>query len=250
VRTPAVGADGDRPGATETGRPGKKPPGCGRTVLYVSLAPSFRIRPGTVRDLGTIWTLIRGLAAYERRPHAVKATVEHLRRDGFGRRRYFKTLLCLRGREPVGLALYFFAYSTFLGRPVLYLEDLFVVPRHRGNGAGRALLAALARTAIAAGCSRMTWSVLRWNQPAMAFYRRLGATDYDAWTLMSVGGEALVRLAQNGRPDPARRGRPPQRARSGRAGGVSAAPRRSRRASPSRAGAGPRGRPKDRRAPR
>lgn len=156
----------------------------------------LRIRPGTVRDIEVIWTLIRGLAAYERRRHAVKATADRLRRDGFGRRPYFKTLLCLRDREPVGFALYFFAYSTFLGRPVLYLEDLFVVPRHRGRGAGKALLAALARVAVRAGCGRMTWSVLRWNAPAIAFYRRLGASPYDAWTLMSLTGAGLRRLAR------------------------------------------------------
>ena len=156
----------------------------------------LRIRPGTVRDIQVIWTLIRGLAAYERRRHAVKATVRQLRRDGFGRRPYFKTLVCLRGREPVGFALYFFAYSTFLGRPVLYLEDLFVVPRHRGRGAGKALLAALAGVAVRTGCGRMAWSVLRWNAPAIAFYRRLGASPRDAWTLMSLTGVALRRLAR------------------------------------------------------
>jgi len=162
----------------------------------------LRIRPGTARDIQVIWALIRGLAAYERRRHAVKATADRLRRHGFGRRPYFKTLICLRGREPVGFALYFFAYSTFLGRPVLYLEDLFVVPRHRGRGAGKALLAALARVAVRAGCGRMTWSVLRWNAPAIAFYRRLGASPYDAWTLMSLTGTALRRLARGQVADP------------------------------------------------
>jgi len=161
-----------------------------------SQAFPLRIRPGTVRDLKVIWELIRGLAVYERRQHDVKATVERLRRHGFGRRRYFRTLICLRGREPVGFALYFFAYSTFRGRPVLYLEDLFVLPRHRRCGAGKALLAALARIAIREGCGRMTWSVLRWNKPAIVFYRRLGATHYDAWTLMSLGDDALRRLAR------------------------------------------------------
>ncbi|HLJ59861.1 MAG TPA: GNAT family N-acetyltransferase [bacterium] len=156
----------------------------------------LRIRPGTARDIQVIWTLIRGLAAYERRRHAVKATARRLRRDGFGRRPYFKTLICLRDREPVGFALYFFAYSTFLGRPILYLEDLFVVPRDRGRGAGKALLAALAAVAVRAGCGRMAWSVLRWNAPAIAFYRRLGAGSRDAWTLMSLSGPALRRLAR------------------------------------------------------
>ena len=159
-------------------------------------APALRIRPGTLRDLRIIWNLILSLAAYERRSHDVTGTIGRLRRDGFGPRRYFKTLICLRGREPVGFALYFFAYSTFRARPTLYLEDLFVVPRHRRCGAGKALLEELARVAVRAGCGRMTWSVLRWNAPAIAFYQKLGATSYDAWTLMSLGDEALRRLAQ------------------------------------------------------
>jgi GNAT superfamily N-acetyltransferase len=167
----------------------------------------LRIRPGTATDIRLIWGLIRGLAVYERRRHAFKATVGRLSRDGFGRRPYFKTLLCFSGREPVGFALYFFEYSTFLGRPTLYLEDLFVEPEHRGRGAGKALLTALAAVALRAGCGRMTWSVLRWNEPAIAFYRRLGATSYDAWTRMSLTGAPLRRLARGesaARPGPRR----------------------------------------------
>jgi len=157
----------------------------------------LRIRPATVRDVSIVWALIRGLARYERRSHAVKASAARIRRDGFGRRPYFKTLLCMRGREPIGFALYYFAYSTFRGRPILYLEDLFVVPRHRGRGAGKALLAALARVAVEKRCGSMVWTVLRWNKPAVAFYERLGAGPYGDWDLMRLSGTPLLRLARD-----------------------------------------------------
>jgi len=146
--------------------------------------------------VSTVWALIRGLARYERRSHAVKASAARIKQDGFGRRPYFKTLLCMRGREPVGFALYFFAYSTFRGRPILYLEDLFVLPRHRGCGAGKALLAALARIAVEKRCGSMAWTVLRWNKPAITFYERLGAGPYGDWDLMRLTGEPLRHLAR------------------------------------------------------
>src|SRR5437870_5005111 len=109
--------------------------------------PTLSIRRGTPRDVPVIVRLIRGLAEYERLAHEMVATTSQIRRHGFGRRRYFETLICRRGRAPVGFALYFFTYSTFLGRPSLYLEDLFVLPEERGRGAGRALLGELARIA-------------------------------------------------------------------------------------------------------
>src|SRR5205823_1041840 len=130
-----------------------------------------------------ILRLIRGLAEYERLVHQMEATAGRIRRHGFGRRRYFETLICRRGRTPIGLALYYFTYSTFLGRPTLYLEDLFVLPEARGNGAGRALLRALATIAVRRGCGRMEWTVLDWNTPSIRFYRKLGApprVDSDA----------------------------------------------------------------------
>jgi GNAT superfamily N-acetyltransferase len=129
----------------------------------------------------------------------MKATAGNLRRDGFGRRPYFETLICRRGGEPVGFALYFFTYSTFMGRPTLYLEDLFVVPAARGAGAGRALLAALARLAVRRGCGRMEWAVLDWNRPAIRFYERLGAKLRKEWILTRLTGGALARLAREGR---------------------------------------------------
>jgi GNAT superfamily N-acetyltransferase len=164
-----------------------------------SRARALTIRRGTRRDAPTIARLIRGLAEYERLLHEAKATAADIRRHGFGRRRYFETLICRRGREPIGFALYFFTYSTFVGRPTLYLEDLFVRPEERGNGAGRALLAALARVAVRRGCGRMEWAVLDWNRPAIGFYRRLGARLRRDWILTRLAGPPLRRLARSAR---------------------------------------------------
>src|SRR5262249_38723552 len=126
---------------------------------------TFAIRRGTRRDVPIILAMIRGLAEYERLAHEVEMTTERGRRHGLGRRPYFETLICRRGRRAVGFALYFFTYSTFLARPTLYLEDLFVLPDERGKGAGRALLRHLARIAVRRGCGRMEWTVLDWNEP-------------------------------------------------------------------------------------
>ncbi len=156
----------------------------------------FRIRPGTVRDVPTIFALIRGLAEYEGLLQELRATPVRLRRDGFGRRRYFQTLMCLRGREPIGFALYFFAYSTFLARPTLYVEDIFVLPQFRRQAAGKALLAALARIAIRRGCGRMEWVVLKVNIPAIRFYGQIGASLRKEWILTRLTGSALRRLAR------------------------------------------------------
>jgi len=157
---------------------------------------TYRIRPGTRRDAGTILRLIRGLAEYERLASEVEATIGRLRRHGFGRRPYFETLICRKNGVPVGFALYFFTYSTFLARPSLYLEDLFVVPEERGAGAGQAILAALARIAVRRGCGRMEWAVLDWNRPAIGFYERLGARLRREWILTRLTGAPLRRLAR------------------------------------------------------
>ena len=154
------------------------------------------IRRGTARDLPTILTLIRGLAEYEHLAHEMEATPARLKRHGFGRRPYFETLICRRGRTPVGFALYFYTYSTFLGRPSLYLEDLFVLPEERGRGAGKALLRALAKIAVARGCGRMEWTVLDWNTPSIRFYRKLGARLRREWILTRLTGTPLRRLAR------------------------------------------------------
>jgi GNAT superfamily N-acetyltransferase len=155
----------------------------------------FRIRPGRVRDVPVILDLIRALAKYERLTHEFRADAKRLRRDGFSASRYFETQICTRGGRPIGFALYFFTYSTFMCRPTLYVEDLFVLPEERGKGAGKALLSALARIAIRKGCGRMEWAVLDWNAPAIAFYRRLGAKLRKDWVLTRLTGGHLRRLA-------------------------------------------------------
>ena len=157
---------------------------------------ALKIRAGTRRDVATIVALIRGLAEYEKLAHEMEATLARIREHGFGRRRYFETLLCFEGRRPVGFALYFFTYSTFLARPTLYLEDLFVVPDVRGRGAGKALLSALARIAVRRGCGRMEWTVLDWNTPAINFYQRIGARLRKDWILTRLTGTPLRRLAR------------------------------------------------------
>lgn len=161
-------------------------------------AGALSIRRGTARDIPTIVSLIRGLADYERLRHECKATTAGVRRHGFGRRRYFETLICRRGRRPVGMALYFFTFSTFLARPTLYLEDLFVLPEERGAGAGKALLAALARLAVKRGCGRLEWAVLDWNRPAIGFYERLGARLRREWILTRLTGAPLRSLGKSG----------------------------------------------------
>ena len=160
------------------------------------------IRQATTRDAALILKMIRGLAEYERLAHQMEATVGQIRRHGFGRRRYFEVLICRRGGTPIGFALYFFTYSTFMGRPTLYLEDLFVLPEERGHGAGKALLAALARIAVRRGCGRLEWAVLDWNTPSIRFYRKLGATLRKEWILTRLTGAPLRRLARR-RPLPA-----------------------------------------------
>jgi GNAT superfamily N-acetyltransferase len=157
------------------------------------------IRPGTARDVPTILALIRGLADYEKLAKECQASAANIRRHGFGPRRYFETLICRRDGRPVGFALYFFTYSTFLTRPTLYLEDLFVLPEERGRGAGKALLSALARIAVRRGCGRLEWAVLDWNTPSIRFYRKLGATLRKEWILKRLTGPALRRLARTPR---------------------------------------------------
>ncbi|OLA96784.1 MAG: N-acetyltransferase [Candidatus Rokubacteria bacterium 13_2_20CM_69_15_2] len=157
---------------------------------------TLSIRRAARRDVPTILRLIRGLAEYERLAPQMEATAERIRRHGFGRPRYFETLICRRGRTPIGFALYYFTYSTFLGRPTLYLEDLFVLAEARGNGAGRALLRALAKVAVRRGCGRMEWTVLDWNTPSIRFYRKLGAKLRREWILTRLTGAPLRRLAR------------------------------------------------------
>ncbi len=154
------------------------------------------IREATVADVPLIASLIRELAEYERLLHEVRMTEEGLRETLFGERRYAEVAIADGpGGEPLGFALYFHNFSTFLGRPGIYLEDLFVRPRHRGRGIGRALLRHLARLAEQRGCRRLEWAVLDWNEAAIGFYRSLGARPASGWNVYRLDGVALERLA-------------------------------------------------------
>lgn len=153
------------------------------------------IRSATVEDTPLILSFIRELAEYEKLSHEVVATEEALRASLFGERPFAEVLLAFVGGEPLGFALFFHNFSTFLGKPGIYLEDLYVRPEHRGTGAGRALLVRLARLAVERGCGRLEWWVLDWNEPAVGFYNRIGARAMDDWTVYRLTGDALERLA-------------------------------------------------------
>ncbi len=153
------------------------------------------IRPARPDDVPTVLTLIRELARYEKLEHEVVGTEADLREHLFGPRRRAEVLLAEDAGEVAGFALFFHNYSTFLCKPGIYLEDLFVRPEHRRRGHGEALLAALARLAVERGCGRFEWSVLSWNEPAFAFYESLGARRMEDWRVMRVDGDALARLA-------------------------------------------------------
>jgi GNAT superfamily N-acetyltransferase len=157
---------------------------------------SFQIRPATLDDVPTILSLIRDLAQYERAPNEVVATEEGLREVLFGERPAAEVVLALEGKMPVGFAVFFHNFSTWLGRAGLYLEDLFVRPDARGKGYGRALLVHLARIAQERGCGRMEWAVLDWNEPAIQFYRKLGAAPNKEWTVFRLTSEGIAKLAQ------------------------------------------------------
>src|SRR5712671_6482088 len=139
------------------------------------LSPEFTIRPARTEDVAMILGLIQDLATYERAPNDVTATEEQLRKVLFGEKPSAEVLIAREGNDPVGFAVFFHNFSTWLGRPGLYLEDLFVKPEQRGKGYGRALLAHLAGIARERKCGRMEWAVLDWNEPAIQFYRKLGA---------------------------------------------------------------------------
>ncbi len=160
------------------------------------MPPRFTIRPATVADVPTILQLIRDLAEYERAPQDVVADEEQLRAVLFGARPAAEVLLALEEEVAAGFAVYFFNFSTWLGRPGLYLEDLFVRPEKRGHGYGRRLLVRLAQIARARGCGRMEWSVLDWNEPAIGFYQKLGAKPMDEWTVYRLTGEGIAHLAE------------------------------------------------------
>jgi len=156
---------------------------------------NFQIRRARVEDVPIILQLIRDLATYERAPDEVTATEEQLADVLFGERPAAEVLLAFEGKSPVGFAVYFHNFSTWLGQPRLYLEDLFVKPEKRGKGYGRALLVELAKIAMERGCGRMEWAVLDWNEPAIKFYRTLGATPMDEWTVFRLTRDGIERLA-------------------------------------------------------
>ncbi len=153
------------------------------------------IRPAAMDDVGVILGFIRQLADYERLSHEVDATESDLAEALFGARPYAEVILAEADGVPAGFALFFHNFSTFRGRPGIYLEDLYVSPGYRGRGIGRALLAHLAALAVERGCRRLEWSVLDWNEPAIGFYRSLGAAPMDEWTVFRLTGEALHQLA-------------------------------------------------------
>ena len=159
----------------------------------------LRIEAATEKDLGVILGLIRELAEYEQLAHLVVATEADLRHSLFGEPRVAEAALALVDGRPVGYALWFYTFSTFLGKRGLYLEDLFVVPDARGAGIGRALLTYLARIAIVRGCGRIEWSVLKWNEPAIRFYEGLGARPIDGWTVYRLAGDALREVGEGRR---------------------------------------------------
>jgi GNAT superfamily N-acetyltransferase len=162
---------------------------------------ALAIRTATVEDVPQILAFIRALAVYEREPEAVCATEADLLRDGFGPTPFYFCLIADCDGAPAGFALYFFNYSTWLGRPGLYLEDLFVLPEFRGRGVGKALLQQVAAVAVEKGCLRLQWEVLDWNTPAVDFYSAMGAEFLDEWRNVRISGDALLKLA--GRRDDA-----------------------------------------------
>ena len=156
------------------------------------------IRPAIPEDTKTIARLIHALSEYEKLPHEVCLDEARLREHLVGPRPFAEVRLAEEHGEVVGFALFFHNYSTFVGRPGIYLEDLFVEPAHRGRGHGKALLVELARLAVERGCGRVEWAVLNWNESAIQFYRSLGAVPMDMWQTYRLSGEALVGLSKKG----------------------------------------------------
>jgi GNAT superfamily N-acetyltransferase len=162
---------------------------------------SIQIRPAVVDDVPLIFAFIRELAVYEHLDHTITATDQSLRETLFsadGKPTGAEIRIAFFHQQPAGFALFFPNYSTFVGRPGIYLEDLFVRPEFRGKGVGRALLREVAALAVARNCGRLEWAVLDWNAPAIGFYKKLGAIPMDDWTVFRVVGDALQKLAASG----------------------------------------------------
>lgn len=160
-------------------------------------SPDFTIRQAFAADVPIIFQLIHDLATYERAPDEVTTTEEQLADVLFGEKPAAEVLLAFADSRPVGFAVFFQNFSTWLGRPGLYLEDLFVKPEVRGKGYGRALLVYLAKVARDRGCGRMEWAVLNWNEPAIEFYRKLGAKPMNEWTVYRLTGAEINHLADS-----------------------------------------------------
>ncbi len=156
---------------------------------------SLHIRPATAEDSSLILRFITDLAIYEKAEHEVKTDAAGIRASLFAEGSSAQALICERDGKPIGYAVYFFNYSTWLGKNGLYLEDLYVDPAQRGTGAGKALLRHLAKLAVDKGCGRFEWAVLDWNQPAIDFYESLGARPQSEWTTYRLTGQALQDLA-------------------------------------------------------
>ena len=157
--------------------------------------PDFTLRLARADDCGLILALIRELAEYEKLAHEVIASEEILRESLFGERPAAEVIIGEHSGEAVAYALFFHNFSTFTGRPGIYLEDIYVKPEMRGRGYGKCLLTYVARLAVERKCSRMEWSVLDWNEPSINFYRSLGATPMDGWTVQRLAGETLAAVA-------------------------------------------------------
>jgi GNAT superfamily N-acetyltransferase len=157
----------------------------------------LKLRNATSKDIPLILSFIRELAEYERAPNAVSCAEKDLRRDGFGSSPKFRVVIAVWDSEPAGMAFYFYNYSTWQGRPGIFIEDLFVRPQFRGKGIGRALMAKLAQTAIAEECYGIRWEVLDWNKPAIDVYQHLGSKFREGWRIMQISGEVLRELAKS-----------------------------------------------------
>ncbi|MEK7254836.1 MAG: GNAT family N-acetyltransferase [Bacteroidota bacterium] len=165
-----------------------------KNLSTTSIDP-LQILPASEKDIPLILQFIKELAEYERLSHVVVATEEMLHDALFGHRKVAEVLLAFWEGQPAGFALFFFNFSTFLARPGIYLEDLFVRPEFRRKSIGKALLIALAKLAMERNCGRLEWSVLDWNEPAIDFYKSLGAVPMDEWTVFRLTGEGLEKLA-------------------------------------------------------
>ncbi len=159
------------------------------------MASQLVLRPATPSDVLVLFSLIQALAEYEKLSHAVTGNAEALKEYLFGSRPYAEAILVEYGGQAVGFALFFHNFSTFLTQPGIYLEDLFVMPEYRRQGIGKALLTYLANLAVERGCGRLEWSVLDWNEPAIAFYRGMGAAVLEDWRICRAEGDSLTQLA-------------------------------------------------------